>query len=339
MKIKGLSRKVAITKAGAILLGKHVACDGIEVGRSIGVISHSHGDHTKDFETALGYCDALLMSPETRDLLIADRGYWLHRRRNLIGLPYGKPFAYKGGSITLHKVNHILGSCQVLLEDREGTRIVYTGDFNYPNTPVHEADILVMQATYGDPHNVRAQDSKYLIKKLVSLTRRELRRQKPVYIFSRPGKIQCLMNILTNADIDVPFLALRKDIKIGEIYEKYGINVGSLVEIGSREAFEIQKSHQPFISFYRIGSRVPAAEKALTIRASACMAKEDFYRPRKNYYVVALSDHADFNGLLEYVKESSSKLVITDSSRCSKAVTLAKEIKKKLGIDAKALPR
>ena len=337
MKIKGLRRKVAITKAGAIFLGKYVACDGIEVAKPIGFISHSHGDHTKAFETALAYCDALLMSPETRDLLIADKGHWLRRRRNLIGLPHNKPFTCKDERITLYPANHILGSSQILLENRGGTKIAYTGDFNYPNTQVLKADILVMEATYGNPHDVRPHTRKYLIDKLVNLVREELQRQKPVYIFSWGGKLQCLMNILTSKGISVPFVALPKDVKIAGIYKKYGINVGNVFEIGSRETYEIQKS-QPFVAFHRIGKRVREVERFLSVRVSACMAKEAFYEARKNYYVMALSDHADFNGLIEYVKQSRPKLVITDSSRCGKALELARQIKKKLGIDAKPLP-
>jgi len=339
MSAKGLNHKVSISKTRAILLGRYIACDGTTIERPIAVISHAHGDHSEGFESALASCDAVLMTPETRDLLIADRGNWLLRRRNLVGLPYRKPFTHKDETITLYPATHMLGSCQVLFENKDRTRIVYTGDFNYPNTPVLDADILVIEATYGDPNDVRTHDRKFLIDKVVSITEEELERQKPVYILSQPGKIQCLMSILESADIDVPFLALRKDIKMAEIYNKYGVNVGNVCEIGTREAFEIQKTNQPFVSFRRIGSRVPEAEKWLSIRVSACMAREDVYQPRKNYYVVALSDHTDFNGLLEYVKNSGAKLVVADSSRCTKAVTLTKEIKKRLGIDAKPLPQ
>jgi len=338
MGVKGLNHKVSITKTREILLGRYVACDGTTIERPMAVISHAHGDHTEEFESALAYCDAVLMTPETRDLLIADRGNWLLRRRNLIGLPYRKPFTYKDETITLHPATHMLGSCQVLFENKDRTRIVYTGDFNYPNTPILDADILVIEATYGDPQDIRVHDRKYLIDKLVSLTKEELKRQKPVYIFSYPGKIQCLMNMLKNGDVNVPFLAMRKDIKMAEIYNKYGMNTGSIHEIGTKEAFEIRKGDQPFVSFYRIGSIVPEAQKRLTIRVSAYMAREDFYQPRKNYYVVALSDHTDFNGLFEYVKKSGAKLVIADRSRCGKAEVLTREIKKRLGVDAKALP-
>jgi len=55
--------------------------------------------------------------------------------------------------------------------------------------------------------------------------------------------------------------------------------------------------------------------------------------------VVAFSDHSDFDGLMAYVRRSKPKLVITDNFRVSHAGTLAKEIRKRFGIPAFALPK
>jgi len=65
----------------------------------------------------------------------------------------------------------------------------------------------------------------------------------------------------------------------------------------------------------------------------------EFRKVAKKEYVVGLSDHCDFNQLMEYVKQSDPKLVITDAYRCADAEVLAKEIKKRLNIKAKAMPR
>ena len=54
-------------------------------------------------------------------------------------------------------------------------------------------------------------------------------------------------------------------------------------------------------------------------------------------HVVALSDHSDFDGLIEYVRRSNPKQVITDNYR-SYGEVLAREIKKRLGIRAVAMP-
>jgi putative mRNA 3-end processing factor len=55
-------------------------------------------------------------------------------------------------------------------------------------------------------------------------------------------------------------------------------------------------------------------------------------------HLVALSDHSDFDGLIEYVKRSRAKQVITDNYR-SNGDALAKEIRKRLGVCAVAMPR
>jgi putative mRNA 3-end processing factor len=56
-------------------------------------------------------------------------------------------------------------------------------------------------------------------------------------------------------------------------------------------------------------------------------------------YIIALSDHSDFNGLIEYVRRAKPKLVITDNFRVGYAEKLAKEIYRRFGISALALPK
>jgi Cft2 family RNA processing exonuclease len=50
---------------------------------------------------------------------------------------------------------------------------------------------------------------------------------------------------------------------------------------------------------------------------------------------VAMSDHADFPGTLEYVKATGAQYVVTDNTRAGHAVLLAQEIQRRLGIRAR----
>ena len=54
-----------------------------------------------------------------------------------------------------------------------------------------------------------------------------------------------------------------------------------------------------------------------------------------NRYRLAMSDHADFDGTLEYVSASGAKNVVTDNSRGGQAITLALEIEQRLGIKSR----
>lgn len=340
MKTKELLKKVSITTNRAVLIGRHITCDGFDLKRSIEIISHAHADHTEGFEKALGYYDTILTSPATRDLILVDKGRWLRLHRNLIALDYRKKFNYKGEKITLYPAKHVLGASQILLEDRDKTRIVYTGDFDEPGTRAIDSDLLVMEATNGASDNIKKHTRKFLIDRLVLLIKKKLSRNRPVFIFSRGCKLQELMCILTHRKVNAPFIAYPKDAKRAEVYRKHGKNIFEILEMGTQEAYEIQKSRQPFVGFFSTKHwRIPEVSRLVEIRVDSGVAKKDFYEPRKNYFVVALPDHADFNGLIRYVKESQPKFVVTDSSRCAEhAITLAREIKKRLKINAKSLP-
>lgn len=68
----------------------------------------------------------------------------------------------------------------------------------------------------------------------------------------------------------------------------------------------------------------------------------EFHTPVKktdrNSYIVALSDHADFEDLVEYVSASRPNLVVTDGSRSKYAKDLANYIRRNLGIRAVPMP-
>jgi putative mRNA 3-end processing factor len=233
----------------------------------------------------------------------------------------------------------MLGSAQVLVEDVKGTRIVNTGDFMMPNTPTLQPDILVMEATYGDPSHVRFYDRQLITEKFISLVKERVK-QEPVYIFSRQGRLQHLMNLLIEADVDVPFLAPEKIFIVAQVYERYGLKVGDCLQLKGEEANEVLKSGQPYIAFHSIGSekRIKELEKFLSIHVSQYATDESFAETRKNHYSVAISDHADFNGLYEYVRESNPKRLIIDSYRCGQAIIFGEEIRKRLNIKVETQP-
>jgi len=100
----------------------------------------------------------------------------------------------------------------------------------------------------------------------------------------------------------------------------------------------MKQEHEPYIAFYHMGSRRYVGRDALRICMSGWEFEGPYRRTAENEYVVALSDHSDFNELIRYVKESKPKLVITDNYRAGDAVTLAREIQKQLNIPARPLP-
>ena len=276
------------------------------------------------------------MTPATRDLLTVLRGPTSVMNGSIYALNYGQTLPYDGERITLHPADHILGAAQVLVEDKDEARIIYTGDFRMSSTPVLEADILVLEATYGNPFQVRPF-RKIVETALVSLAESALE-NGPLYIFGYHGKLQEVMQILHENDISAPFILPEKIFHTAKVCERYGMRVGKVLAANEEEARDIARRNEPHVAFYHMNSRRYVSTDCCRI----CVSGWEFSGPRRqvgpNEHIVALSDHADFKELLQYVSESKPKLVITDNYRVGDAVVLAREIEKRLGIPAKALP-
>lgn len=329
--------KANVTKFGAILLGENVACDAYDEFKPIRVVTHAHADHMVGLGKSLKHGEVTVMTPATKDIIDALKGpLWL-ARGVVKTLDYGEAFMYKDEKLTFHYADHILGTAQALVEDKEQTRILYTSDFRYSRTPLVEADILVMEATYGDPIRVRPF-SMMVEGMLVSLVEQGLNRG-PVYVFGYHGKLQKMMRILFEAKIKAPFIVPDKIFDVSKVCEKHGMKLGKqLLPFDAETAQSILVQNEPSVVFYHSYSQKKVEREALQIHASGWEFRKPCRRVGENKYVVALSDHSDFNELLEYVERCNPRMVITDRYRSEAANIFAKEIEKRLKIPAKAAP-
>jgi putative mRNA 3-end processing factor len=332
-----IKSKADVTRSGAVLLGKHVACDAYDESRPIRVVSHAHADHMIGLGKSLKNCEVTVMTPATRDMIDALKGPRFLSKGTVKTLDYGEAFTYGDETLTLHYADHILGTAQALVEDKEQTRILYSSDFRYSRTPLVEADILVMEATYGDPVRVRpfGMMAEGI---LVSLVEQGLKRG-PVYVFGYHGKLQKMMRILYEAKIKTPFIVPERIHRVSKVCEQHGMKLGKqLLPFDGEEAQFVLAQNEPSVVFYHSFSRKKVEGEALQIRASGWEFGKPCRRVGANEYVVALSDHSDFNELLRYVERCNPRMVITDKYRSEVARIFAREIEKRLKIPAKAAP-
>jgi putative mRNA 3-end processing factor len=98
------------------------------------VVTHAHADHLYGLRKSVKCCEKVIMTKATRDLAVT-----LDEKLNLDNesvhtLEYGKVLKYGDEKISLLKADHILGACQVLVEDAGGIRIAWSGDFRVEGT-------------------------------------------------------------------------------------------------------------------------------------------------------------------------------------------------------------
>jgi putative mRNA 3-end processing factor len=332
-----LAERAGVTKSGAVLLGDSVACDAFDASRPLRVVTHAHADHLYGLRSSLKNCEKVLMTKATRDLTETLNGTLkLKDSAAVKTLEYGKVLKYKGEKISFIKADHILGAVQVLVEDEGGIRIVWTGDFRLDGTEVVDCDVLVVEATYGSPSCRRNFDVD-VRELLVSMIEKRLR-GGAVYVFGYHGKLQEVMQLLRDADVAVPFVMPDRVFDVTKVCEKHGMRLGCLSLSTDSEGRELLDGNLPCVAFYHMNQRQHVGLR----NARICVSGWEFRSPCRQIgdreHLVALSDHSDFDGLIEYVKRSKAKQVITDNYR-SNGDALAREISKRLGVSAVAMPR
>jgi len=336
--VKCLSGKAGVSERGAVLLGDSVACDGFDADRPLRVVTHAHADHLVGLRRSLRNGKRVLMTAATRDLAGVVNGSLPLDDGSVELLDYGETVECGDERVTLVKADHILGAAQVVVEDAAGGRVAYTGDFRVDGTePLVDCDVLVVEATYGSPSFKRAfkVDVREL---LVSMVEKRLR-EGTVYVFGYHGKLQEVMQILHRADVSVPFVMPERVFRVSKVCEAHGMQLGCLALSTDNEGRELLGENLPCVAFYHMNSR----QSVGLDNSRICVSGWEFHSPCRQIgereHLVAFSDHSDFCGLLEYVKRCNPKRVVTDNYRVRHGVTLAKEISKRLGIPAVAMPR
>ncbi len=328
--------KASVTRRGAILLGESVACDAYAEDRPLRVVTHAHADHTGGLRWSLRECKKVVMTAPTRDLVDALEGPFGSRLGKIETMEYGKPLRFDGEKITLYKADHILGAAQVLVETEDGSRVGWTGDFRVDGTEPLDCETLVVESTYGSP--VCKRNFNVDVRRLLVQIVEERLKDGAVYIFGYHGKLQEVMQILRQAEVSVPFVLPERVYEVSKVCERHGMRLGCLTHSSEKEAKQLLDENLPSVAFYHMNSRGKVGLGSERI----CVSGWEFNKPCRcigeKEHILALSDHSDFNGLIEYVRQAKPKRVITDNHGGRHGEILAREIHRRLGIPAIAMP-
>lgn len=301
-----MSLEIQFTRAGIHLpqLGLWLDARKRTRGPERGFVSHAHADH-------LGAHDEAILTAATA-LFMHTR---LPGRRREHHLEFGARTEFQFGQETFYltalPAGHILGSAMAFIEWR-GESLFYTGDFKLrpslaaEKPEVRRADLLIMETTFGLPRyqfppeeTVRADIVKFCRETLADGA-------TPVLYGYSLGKSQEILRGLTDAGLPV---MLQRDVrKMTKLYEKLGIN------FPAHEAFEPEAARGKVI-IAPPNSLKTMQKFALDPMRSAAItgwAMDSSCRYRSGTDAAfPLSDHADYDGLLELVKRVQPKKVFT----------------------------
>lgn len=321
---------IDVTAKGTVLLGSKVSCDGFSYGAPIRVQTHVHTDHLRDFSTSKGYQD-IFMAHATRQLLCAEHGADLPYRSNVIGMDPYTSVSVHGVQLELYPSTHMLGAVQVKVTTPDGLRLGYSGDFKWPLERVIEVDALVVDSTYGSPDRQRQYTQPYVDARFTELVHRKYA-DGPVVIHAFRGTLERALFLL--AGIPGPVLVSARAAREISVYRQNGLVVGDFILLGSEEGRLLQEERR-YVRLVQRGEPVPDVG-ATVIHLSAQMNSpvDPIIEYSDRAYNVAMTDHADFGGTLEYVRATGAKYVVTDNTR-GHGVELAQELQRQLGIEAR----
>jgi Cft2 family RNA processing exonuclease len=195
----------------------------------------------------------------------------------------------------------------MLLAEDEKESLLYTGDFKLGESATAEraelphADILVIESTYGTPA-YRLPPRRETIDKFLDLVKKTIESgSTPVILTYALGKSQEVTKILTTAGIGV--VQHRKAFDVSEVYEQCGMNLGGFELFGGAvEPGKVLIVPPGMGHLDKIGHQTRFAVTGWAIESSAK------YRFRVEH-AIPLSDHADFDELLEAVRIVNPRVV------------------------------
>ncbi|MCX8200294.1 MAG: MBL fold metallo-hydrolase [Candidatus Micrarchaeota archaeon] len=272
-------------------IGGRTIC--LDTSGDVSYISHAHSDH---------------VSGKRKGEVVASEP-----TLSISGVSYSSRLVHE--SIRLHKAGHMLGATQIEII-RDGGNFVYTGDFSiadgftYKGADIIEADELLIESTYGSPeyHFPKKEDIAEQLRREV-LSR--LKYGNVIFAVYAKGKSQELIKMLNEFCGITPIVG-PEVAHVSEIYVRHGQHL-SFVGSHSEDASDMFRDN--FVGI------IPKSQfrPELRMRLMQHYRKPCYFGSLSGWNVkfasdvydiaLPLSDHADFNDLVEYVDHSSPKKV------------------------------
>lgn len=262
-------------------------------------VSHGHLDHAKKHRK--------ILATETTIRFFDTRV----GKTSAVALQFGKAFEFDGFNVTLFPAGHILGSAQVLVEV-DGLRLLYSGDFNLVNgataepIEIPQSDVLIMECTFGRPF-YRFPDRRFVECQLLEFVEQCFRSgATPVVIGYALGKAQEAMKILGDAGHR---MSVHGSVaQLANIYEQYGVCLGRWQKFKKDEIDGTVLIAPPKAVRTRMVKHL--TNKKTCFLSGWALHPETKYR-RGVDVALPLSDHADFDGLVEYARRVNPKKIYT----------------------------
>ncbi len=239
--------------------------------------------------------------------------------------PYDEAFKLcDEATASFHPAGHVLGSAMVRVE-RDAGSLLYTGDFKLrpsrtvPTAQPPPSDVLVMESTYGSPF-FRFPPAGEVEQQLIDLVADAFARgDQPVVHGYALGKSQEIIRILTDAGFNVTMQGAVWHMS--NFYREFGVHLGSNSELRKYSKADFSGPKQLDLQERGVLVTPPRdARNSVTgqfgERVCRIMMSGWALSPGSQFrygveHALPLSDHADFDELIETIEIVRPKLVLS----------------------------
>ncbi len=262
----------------------------------VNFVSHAHSDHLPSSKSGL-----ILTTKETKEIATL-------RGRDLSN------HVESMENFRLYDSGHILGARGVLFDD-----VFYTGDvcsrqrgfLNGANIP--KCKVLITECTFGRPEFV-FPDVSETVKKVNEIISEMYHKGRPVLLLGyQLGKAQTLSHLFGHWD---PLYYHDSVKEMNDLHRRLGVQIKDGLGHSAADSMGLL-SKKPWVMVCPMMSetnpfikQMKAKYGAVTIGFSG-WAKSTTVFARKNDYSVPLSDHCDYDELLELVRKTGAEKVYT----------------------------
>ncbi len=300
---------------GGLHLKNSVLWFDATTSRQLCFISNANVIHALDHQK-------ILATDRTADMLHAlaathGRGRRVHEPQALV-TPYCRPFSLGQLSLELFPSGYVLGSASLKIEYQDQT-IVYAGDINARKNPLVErlearrCDVLTMPCRFGQRRFI-FPPFEQVAQSIVRFASDAIERgSTPVFFCTPCGEAQEVATLLLHAGITVR--AHRKIYTVSQVYEQVGAMPRGLRRFkgATKDEGGLDAVIWPVVL-----RNSPSLQKVInpTTAFVSGMAMDEEARGMMNCDTsFVLSSHADYSGLLEYVRACEPQhVVLTNGS-------------------------
>ena len=268
------------------------------------IITHAHADHAKPNHKSV------LATEDTINIMKIRYGESCAKNFQII--KYGEKITINGVNITFYPAGHILGSAQILLENKKN-KVLITGDYKTikddtaQNYELVKTETLITEATFGLPIFKHPKPEDEIERLLTSLeTFKEKCHIVGAYAL---GKAQRVIKLLRNKGYNEVIYLHGAIEKIANYYCHKGIKLGNIKKV-TREDVNNLKG--------KIIIAPPSSLKDKWVRkfpnvrnclASGWMIIKQRVKQSNIELPLVISDHADWNELTKTIIKSNAKKV------------------------------